>query len=278
MAFADPQLTTNTSMQQRWLDSAALIRATPWDAAVVAGDLCDSWTSAQETAFDAGYDAGTPNLRQTVHVAWGNHDVGAARTASWAYIGAPLGGPSVDAPYHSFDMPNGWHIVCADFSRPTSDLQAGSDQLAWLEADLDANPEVPTMVVYHIGRYTGEDGRDPGNASGAACFAELLARPWVEAVISGHSHMYERFARMNNSGAVDTVNGIRQFNLGSCGIESTRVQTSPTGLEAWAPHTQHGVTLFTLNADSYEWETISPTGYEDEAITDTGSQTVRYPL
>jgi hypothetical protein len=89
----------------------------------------------------------------------------------------------------------------------------------------------------------------------------------ADIVLSGHRHMYERFALQNPDGVVDPGRGIRQFVVGTGG-------SSLSSLGSTAPNSQvrnnntYGVLKFTLHPTSYDWEFIPIAG---QTFTDSGS-------
>ena len=86
--------------------------------------------------------------------------------------------------------------------------------------------------------------------------------------MNGHVHHYQRFAPMNPSGASDPTNGIREFIVGTGGIEKGGSSFVVGTLQATAK--TYGVLKLTLAAGSYTWQFLPAAG---ESFTDAGSGT-----
>jgi hypothetical protein len=92
-------------------------------------------------------------------------------------------------------------------------------------------------------------------------FWDLLHEAGAEIVLSGHDHLYERFAPQDPDGRPDAARGIRQFVVGTGGAV-----LYPSG--AGRPNSEarlstFGVLRLTLRADGYDWEFISVAGSRD---------------
>ncbi|MEI2717929.1 MAG: hypothetical protein V9E98_13245 [Candidatus Nanopelagicales bacterium] len=84
-------------------------------------------------------------------------------------------------------------------------------------------------------------------------------------MLSGHDHDYERFARMDSSGA-QTPSGIRQFVVGTGGAPLYSFGTIQPNSE-FRSNDAFGVLALTLDEDAYSWRFITGAG----ATTDSGS-------
>ena len=94
----------------------------------------------------------------------------------------------------------------------------------------------------------------------------LLQQHGAELVLSGHNHMYERFAPQTAEGRADP-RGPRQFVVGTGGYPlygRTRAQANSEILESatW------GVLKLTLKSSSYAWEFVPVAG---KSFLDSGS-------
>jgi hypothetical protein len=98
-----------------------------------------------------------------------------------------------------------------------------------------------------------------------ALFA-ILYQHGVSVLISGHEHIYERFAAQNPDGKADP-NGVRQFIAGTGGAKSYRIGKVKPNSEV-RDSTTHGVLKFTLKPTSYDWEFIPVAG---QSFRDWGS-------
>ena len=86
----------------------------------------------------------------------------------------------------------------------------------------------------------------------------------ADSSISGHDHLYERFAPQDPDGRLDPVRGIRQFIVGTGGAElSMPVQVHANSDARWSVY---GVLQLVLRNNGYTWGFVSDTG----AATDIG--------
>jgi hypothetical protein len=138
-----------------------------------------------------------------------------------------------------------------------------SPQGRWLAADLAANSSRCTLAYWHRPRWKDNGGTN-GNSS---YFVQELYNHGAEVVLTGHEHLYERFAPQTPSGVADP-NGIRQFIVGTGG-------KSRHGLSGTAPRNSQarsasvfGVLTLTLHPTSYDWRFVSEAG---RTFTGSGS-------
>jgi len=89
----------------------------------------------------------------------------------------------------------------------------------------------------------------------------------AEVVITGHDHVYERFAPQNGSGGLDQAQGVRAFVVGTGGSSHYAWQTVKPNSEV-RNNTTFGVLKFTLKPASYVWKFVPEPG---QTFTDTGS-------
>jgi hypothetical protein len=88
----------------------------------------------------------------------------------------------------------------------------------------------------------------------------------VDVVLNGHAHVYERFAPQDPFGHADPAHGIRQFTVGSGGVDHDEfvrtVRTSQARSRAF------GVLELALGPGSYGWRFLAaPSG----RVRDAGS-------
>ncbi len=106
--------------------------------------------------------------------------------------------------YYSFGH-RGWHFIVLDSILPVQGGWAArldDEQMAWLEADLKAKGDRPTVVALHVPVVTFfsqiVDGPEKGNPPGRAMadakkLRELFEAHNVKLVLQGHVHIRERF-------------------------------------------------------------------------------------
>ena len=180
----------------------------------------------------------------------GNHEYhSAGASAYFQYFGGNAG-PSGRG-YYSFDL-GAWHIISLNSE---IDMRAGSAQEQWLRHDLATNPRPCTAAYWHKPLFSS--GPHGGFAPARSLWQTLYEHD-VEIVLTGHDHLYERFAPQDAEGSPDPVRGIRQFTLGTGGAEryeghNTRPNSEIRGRD-W------GVLALTLESSSYRWEFVPVEG------------------
>jgi hypothetical protein len=95
---------------------------------------------------------------------------------------------------------------------------------------------------------------------------EILARAGADVVVSGHEHLYERFAPQTADGVADPQ-GIRQFISGAGGASLYGIGQVQPNSEARGVGV-FGVLKLKLHAASYDWEFVP---VESGAFSDAGS-------
>jgi hypothetical protein len=88
----------------------------------------------------------------------------------------------------------------------------------------------------------------------------VLDEAGADVVLTGHDHLYERFAAQDADG-FPTPTGIRQFVVGTGGVplyQATSVQSNSE-----MRFSAHGVLKLTLSPDAYAWAFIPVSGPAD---------------
>ncbi|MBX7098390.1 MAG: metallophosphoesterase, partial [Myxococcaceae bacterium] len=226
------------------------------------------------TAGDNAYNDGTLTEYQTCYgPTWGRHkartrpapgnherDVTAAG-GYFQYFGANAGDPTRGA-YYSYDLGK-WHVVVIDSFGAS--VSAGSAQEKWLRADLQAHPNKCTVAIFHAPRFNS------GSQHGSSTFMQPVWQALydfnADVVISGHEHVYERFAPQTPSGALDASRGLRQFLVGTGGGTLYSFGTAlPNSEVRYA--SSYGLLKLTLHDATYDWEFLPVAG---ATFTDKGS-------
>lgn len=160
--------------------------------------------------------------------------------------------------YYSFDI-GSWHWVSLNSE---IDHTADSAQLRWLREDLAATDQPCIGAILGVATFSsGEKGDDPTTRP----FWEALRDVGADLVLSGDTHNYERFAKLDPSGAADP-DGIRQFVVGTGGKSLHGFAAPRPGSEARGK--VFGVLELRLGASSYAWEFRTESGGE---FSDSGS-------
>ncbi len=190
----------------------------------------------------------------------GNHEyLTPGATPYYSYFGA-LAGPAGRG-YYSFDAAT-WHVVVLN---SVDAIGPGSDQLAWLRADLAGRPQPCVLAYWHHPRFSS--GGTHGSLAGLQPLWEVLYDAGVDVVLNGHEHDYERFAPQTPAGAADAARGIRAFVVGTGGAGAHGFAAALPTSEVRETGTP-GVLLLTLEPGAYTWRFIhARTG----AVADAGS-------
>jgi alkaline phosphatase len=201
--------------------------------------------------------------------ALGNHEYGTGNASTYfAYFGkkaAPLGG------YYSYELGT-WHIVVLNSNCDyVGGCGPGSAQLRWLHSDLAAHRSRCTLAYWHHPRFS--EGPDtaarPDKATAMQPFWATLVKAGAEIVLSGHDHLYERFAPLNAVGRKDSQHGLREFVVGTGGRPHYLAVTHVAGNQRLITG-RWGVLRLRLDAKGYRWQFLAaPSG----VTLDSGSGT-----
>jgi 3',5'-cyclic AMP phosphodiesterase CpdA len=192
------------------------------------------------TCFDPAWGRHRARIRPAV----GNHEYSAEGPAAYFnYFGAQAG--HAPGGYYSYDLGT-WHVIALNTNIAANE---GSAQQSWLTSDLDA----------HLGRCTVAYMHHPRFSSGSHAERDKLIPIWrtferygVTLAIAGHDHVYERFTALDTNGVPDSVNGIRQFVVGTGGAHRSHIDSVMTGSEVHSTDT-FGLIRFSLLKDKYRW-------------------------
>jgi PKD repeat protein len=181
----------------------------------------------------------------------------------YAYFGAAAGDPATG--YYSFDV-GAWHLVALNSNcAAIGGCGAGSAQEQWLRADLAAHPAACTLAYWHHPRFSS--GGEHGSDSSLQALWQALYDANADIVLSGHDHDYERFAPQTPAGGKNIASGIREFVVGTGGVEHRPFGSTVANSEVRNADT-FGVLQLTLHTGSYDWEFVPEAG---KTFTDAGS-------
>ena len=89
----------------------------------------------------------------------------------------------------------------------------------------------------------------------------------VDVVLAGHTHDYERFAPQGPTGTLDNSTGVREFIVGTGGVNFAS-SSSPITNSQVLQNTTFGVLELSLHPTSYDWRFVPEAG---KTFTDSGS-------
>ncbi len=144
-------------------------------------------------------------------------------------------------------------------------LRAGLAKIGWLRKDLAANPNNRcTLAYFHHPLFTS--GKH-GNQTKMTATWEALYEANADVVVNGHDHDYERFAPQRPDGTKDPQRGIREFVVGTGGVNHGGIGTIKANSQV-RNTTTYGVLKLTLNATSYGWKFVPVAG---KTFADSGT-------
>jgi acid phosphatase type 7 len=262
-------LGTSSSCRQKYT-SDLLVSMAP-SALLDLGD--NQYYCGSDQAFLASYDLSWGRLKSITHPSVGNHEYltsgGTGCTTAntgaagyFQYFGAAAG--TAGQGYYSFDIGT-WHIIALNSNcGNVGGCGSTSSQYKWLQSDLAAHPNQCTLAYWHIPLFSS-GGRANANS---LPFWNLLYVSHADIVLNGHDHIYERFAPQTPTGAVDPVNGITEFIVGTGGADHTSIATVAANSIVRNAST-YGVIKLTLHASSIDWQFVPEAG---KTFTDSGTQ------
>jgi hypothetical protein len=188
------------------------------------------------------YDPTWGRFKKRTYPAPGNHEYySPGAPGYYAYFGKAAG-----RGYYSVDL-GAWHVVSLDSNLKGAAQQA---QLDWLKHDLAASAARCTLAYWHYPLYSSGWH---GSIAVMQPAWELLHQAGAELVLSGHDHVYERFAPQDAQGRPDAARGIRQFVVGTGGAYYTPFKL-PLENSEMRDNSRFGVLKLVLREASYEWE------------------------
>jgi uncharacterized protein YjdB len=182
----------------------------------------------------------------------------AGASGYFGYFGAAAG--EAGKGYYSYDLGQ-WHIIALNSSISTTET---SEQLAWLRADLAANPRQCILAYWHYPRFSS---RLTGVRASVKPFWDALYAAGADVVVNAHYRIYERFAPQTPDEVLDPARGIREFIVGTGGHGTESPFTPRPNSEVRNSGT-FGVLKLTLEPGSYSWEFVPIAG---QTFTDSGS-------
>jgi 3',5'-cyclic AMP phosphodiesterase CpdA len=222
------------------------LAADPHAALLVLGDL--AYPGGTAAAFANCYAPTWGKFKERTWPAPGNHEYATAGAAPYfAYFGAAAG-----RGYYSFELGT-WRLFSLNSNLGPA---AHAAQLAWLRDELARHPTRCTLAYWHHPLYSS--GMQ-GSVDRMKDAWQALYEAGAELVLSGHDHVYERFAPQDAEGRRDDAGGIRQFVAGTGGAFATPFLRPRANSEARDSNST-GVLKLVLGEDGYTWQFLAATG------------------
>ena len=161
--------------------------------------------------------------------------------------------------YYSYRA-GAWLILSLNSNIPAT---TDSPQAAWVRATLAANPTACTLAYWHHPLFSS--GPNGDNAVMRDIWT-ILQQGGADVVVTGHDHLYERFAPQDAGGRADLRRGLREFVVGTGGAHLYSPKAVRPNSEVIS--STHGVLKLTLKPQSYEWQFVPIPG---KSFTDAGT-------
>ena len=213
------------------------------------GDNAYPYASAEN--FQNCYDPSWGRHRAGTRPIAGNHDwYNNLWGAYFDYFGENAGPRGLG--YYSYDL-GGWHVLALNSNLHGN---AGSPQHEWVRADLASSRTSCILAYWHHPRYSSGPSR--GDTTMRDIW-RLLQEAGAELALTGHDHIYERFAPQDADGRLDPVRGIRQFVVGTGGYTLYDLGPAPPNSEV-RDNSSWGIIRLTLHPAGYDWEFVPVAG------------------
>jgi hypothetical protein len=234
------------------------------------GDLVENGAASNYVNY---YDPLWGRFRSITYPEIGNHD-----TDGIGYFDYWNGKGIMDGPagtrgkgWYSFNL-GSWHFVAINSNcvhdNLRVDCQPGSEEIAWLDADLAASSAQCTVAFMHHPYYSSSSSRQYPELK--AVFQTLYNHK-VELYFAGHEHYYQRFYPQDPDSNRDDANGVVAIGVGTGG--GTLAGTTSTASyknEAVQIAKTFGVLQLVLHTGSYDFQFVPAAGY---TATDSGNGT-----
>lgn len=147
-----------------------------------------------------------------------------------------------------------WHIVALNGNCfRVGGCGNRAPQTRWLRANLDRHARRCTLAFWHQPRFsTGLRGEPKPYDE----WWRILYAHHVDVVLNGHYHDYERYARQTPGGKRDRRHGIREFIVGTGGVNLARPHGRLRNLQ-FRQHRHFGVLKLTLHRRRYDWRFVT---------------------
>ena len=264
--------TARLTLRPAVLVGAGDIGACDLPGAARTGRLLDRIAGTVFTAGDNAYPNGTRGQFATCYdPAWGrhktrtrptpgNHDYRVPGAASYFdYFGSLAG--ERGRGWYAYAL-GGWRVYALNSNVAES---AGSEQEAWLRADLAAHPTRCAIAYWHHARFSSGPH---GTSTRSAALYQALYDAGAEVVVVGHDHTYERFAPQAPEGRADAARGLRQFVVGTGGGKLYDFRDPQPNSEV-RYNAGWGVLKLTLYPRDYTWQFL---GVDGGRVLDSGTR------
>jgi hypothetical protein len=254
--------------------TAALIDSMP-GTVLPLGDL--AYQDGSKADFDNCYAPTWGRFKERSRPTTGNHEYIQKGAAPYFDYWGPVAGDRSKG-YYSFDI-GSWHLITLNSTcGAVGGCAKGTPMEQWLRKDLASTKAHCILAYWHHPRFftpsrqPGLSHMDTSDRKMAPFWADLQAAG-ADIVLSGHRHVYERFAKQDSEGNADP-NGIREFVVGTGGGIHEYFEGPVSPNSEIRKDDTYGVLRLTLHPDSYDWRFVPVAG---DSFTDSGSDTCGAP-
>ena len=241
--------------------TAALLTDIPGTVFTIGDNVYETGSA---TDYANCYDPTWGAQKARTRPAPGNHEYGTANAAGYfGYFGAAAG--TAGQGWYSYNV-GSWHVVVLNSSIDctTVSCAAGSPQEQWLRADLAASTAQCTVAMWHHPRFSSGAN---GNVAATQPLWQALQDYNADLILSGHDHIYERFAPQTATGVADPIHGIREIIVGTGGRSHHTFGTIKANSQVRNNDT-YGVLKLDLHPTSFDWQFVPVAG---GTFTDSGT-------
>jgi Bacterial Ig domain/RTX calcium-binding nonapeptide repeat (4 copies)/Calcineurin-like phosphoesterase len=243
--------------------TAAILEANPDGVVAPLGDL--AYPNGTPTEFAQCYHPSWGRFFSRTRPAIGNHEYETPGAGGyWNYFGTLAGQPGQG--WYSYEL-GSWHVVVLNSNCGIVGCHPGSEQEAWLRADLAASTAACTVAYWHHARFSS--GRAV-QLTGTEPLWAALYENGADLILAAHDHFYERHAPQTPIGDRRADFGIRQFVVGTGGHSHFPFLQPRLPSSEVANDDTFGVLEVTLRTGGYDWEFLPEAG---RSFTDAGSGT-----
>ena len=254
-----------TSKQCQQQATATLAASLKPDYFLVLGDL--QYGGGLLRDFQTFYDRSWGVLKDQTWPVIGNHEYERDATAAgyFDYFNGEgnFAGPAGDRDkgYYAIDKA-GWKIIILNSNCwAIGGCDSNSPQGKWLKDQLETTSSKCQLIAFHHPRYSsGQHGINKF----VRPFWEIAFANGVDLVLSGHDHVFERFAPQDGNGQFSD-RGVRQFVVGTGGRNLYQFVNILPNSEKRI-NDQFGVLSLNLLPFGYSWQFINT----DQKILDSG--------
>jgi hypothetical protein len=236
--------------------TAALIANQDADAVVPLGDV--QYETGDYGDYLASYHQTWGQFRPYTYPVIGNHEYYTPDAAGYyRYFADQTKAPG----YYAFNL-NGWRFYALNSECGRIDCD---QQLAWMRADVAANPKRCQAILMHQPRFSSGQH---GSSTRVRPFWKIAYANHFELALAGHDHDYERFAKMDPSGEVRSGAGIRSFVVGTGGKNQYAFGDVVPG-SLFRYNASPGVLFLDIRPGSYDWRYLAASGTRIDGGSDT---------